>query len=131
VPAYLGQVAAELDRLVPPDFIRTYPADRIVRLPRQLEAVKFRLARARLDPEKDRAKAAQVEPWEEALARLEEEVAESGASAPNEERRRAVEELRRMVEEFKVSLFAPEIRTAFPISAIRLARKVKEIEGIV
>jgi hypothetical protein len=36
-----------------------------------------------------------------------------------------------MIEEFKISLFAPEIRTAFPISAVRLARKIKEIEAMV
>jgi hypothetical protein len=36
-----------------------------------------------------------------------------------------------MIEEFKISLFAPEVKTAFPISAVRLARKIKEIEAIV
>jgi hypothetical protein len=35
-----------------------------------------------------------------------------------------------MIEEFKLALFAPEIRTAHPISAVRLARKVKEIDGL-
>jgi hypothetical protein len=34
-----------------------------------------------------------------------------------------------MVEEFKVALFAPELRTAFPVSAQRLLRKQKEIES--
>jgi hypothetical protein len=34
-----------------------------------------------------------------------------------------------MVEEFKVSLFAPELKTAFPISPKRLALKIKEIEA--
>jgi ATP-dependent helicase HrpA len=34
-----------------------------------------------------------------------------------------------MIEEFKVSLFAPEIKTAFPVSAKRLAAKIKEIEA--
>lgn len=35
-----------------------------------------------------------------------------------------------MIEEFKVSLFAPEIKTAFPVSAKRLAARVKEIEAL-
>ena len=30
-----------------------------------------------------------------------------------------------------IALFAPEIRTVFPISAVRLARKIKEIEAMV
>jgi ATP-dependent helicase HrpA len=160
VPAYFGEITKDLDKLLPKDFIKVCPVDRIVRIPRQLEAMKIRLARARLDPEKDKAKAAQVEPYEQTLERLETELAasESGAvpaipgkqfSFPdygarpgsgrteirivssNLEKRRAVEELRRMVEEFKISLFAPEIKTAFPISAVRLSRKIKEIEALV
>ena len=46
------------------------------------------------------------------------------------EKKAAVEELRGMIEEFRVSLFAPEVKTAFPISAKRLALKIKEIEGM-
>jgi ATP-dependent helicase HrpA len=43
------------------------------------------------------------------------------------ERKKLVDEYRWMVEEFKVSLFAPELKTAFPISPKRLALKLKEI----
>jgi ATP-dependent helicase HrpA len=46
------------------------------------------------------------------------------------EKRAAVNELRWMIEEFKLALFAPEIKTAFPISAVRLARKIAEIDAI-
>ena len=132
VPAYFEDIERDLGRLLPADVLDVYPIDRIVRIPRQLEALKIRLARARIDPEKDKAKAAQVEPYEYTLDRLEEEVSEAGAARRTvpPEKRRAVEELRRMVEEFKISLFAPEIKTAFPISAVRLARKIKEIEDI-
>jgi len=34
-----------------------------------------------------------------------------------------------MVEEFKVSLFAPELKTAYPVSDKRLAEKIREIES--
>ena len=46
------------------------------------------------------------------------------------EKKAAVEELRVMIEEFRVSLFAPEVKTAFPISPKRLAVKIKEIEAM-
>ena len=46
------------------------------------------------------------------------------------EKRAAVDELRWMIEEFKLALFAPEIKTAFPISAVRLARKIAEIDAL-
>jgi len=123
VPAYYEQITRDLDVLVPPDFLEAYPVERLIRLPRYIEALKLRLERARIDPEKDRAKSAQVEPYASALERLQ--------GSPDPEKRRAVEDLRWMIEEFKVSLFAPEIKTAFPISAVRLARKIKEIEAMV
>jgi ATP-dependent helicase HrpA len=80
-----------------------------------------------------------VEPYALALERLEEELSTGEAdaflnAAPGTvpaDKRRAVDELRRMVEEFKISLFAPEIKTAFPISAVRLARKIKEIDELI
>jgi ATP-dependent helicase HrpA len=130
VPAYFDEITRDLDKLLPKDFLEACSIDRIVRIPRQLEAMKIRLARARIDPEKDKAKAAQVEPYENTLERLEEDISAPGPTVPPE-KRQAVEELRRMIEEFKISLFAPEIRTAFPISAVRLARKIKEIEAMV
>jgi ATP-dependent helicase HrpA len=156
-PAYIGQIKGDLEKLLPADFLDLYAIDRIVRIPRQLEAMKIRLSRARIDPEKDKTKAAQVEPYEHELERLEAELRDAGARtsylgtqysfpnyggapragkseisivSPNCDLRQAVDELRRMVEEFKISLFAPEIRTAFPISAVRLARKIQEIEAI-
>ena len=36
-----------------------------------------------------------------------------------------------MIEEFKVSIFAQELKTAFPISQKRLEQKIQEIERIV
>jgi ATP-dependent helicase HrpA len=42
----------------------------------------------------------------------------------------AITELRWMIEEFKLALFAPEIKTAFPVSAVRLARKIAEIDAM-
>jgi ATP-dependent helicase HrpA len=36
-----------------------------------------------------------------------------------------------MIEEYKVSLFAQELKTAFPISKKRLEKKRQEIERII
>jgi len=111
----------------------------------------IRLDRARIAPDKDKTKAAQIEPFEFELARFDSQlraetrsrVSDAGqsvsarvnsensiASPISEEKRAAVEELRWMIEEFKLALFAPEIKTAFPISAVRLARKIAEIEAL-
>jgi ATP-dependent helicase HrpA len=53
------------------------------------------------------------------------------STVASEEKLRALEEFRWMIEEYKVSVFAQEIKTAFPISRKRLEKKVQEIERIV
>ncbi|OGD28180.1 MAG: ATP-dependent RNA helicase HrpA [Candidatus Aminicenantes bacterium RBG_19FT_COMBO_65_30] len=134
-PEYLDAVAADLDRLVPKNFLEIYAVARLARIPRYLEGLKIRLERARIGPEKDKAKAAQLEPYAFELARLDAELNRikqgQGIASPNSENRPAVEELRWMIEEFKLALFAPEIKTAFPISAVRLAKKIREIDAII
>ncbi len=70
-PEYLDAIAADLDRLVPKDFLAIYDIARLVRIPRYLEGLAVRLERARIAPEKDKAKAAQLEPYAFELARLE------------------------------------------------------------
>ncbi len=170
-PEYLDAVAADLDRLVPKDFLTVYSIARLGRIPRYLEGLMIRLERARLAPEKDKAKVAQLEPYVFELSRLDAAVKSgiksgtqyqfpnSGSDRPpspasrkeghgiappagtgdshfrcvspiSEEKRAAVDELRWMIEEFKLGLFAPEIKTAFPISAVRLARKIAEIDAM-
>jgi len=157
-PEYLDAIAADLDRLVPKDFLERYAIARLVRIPRYLEGLQIRLERARIAPDKDKAKAAQIEPYAFELSRL---VSKMGTpaiigadrkvtvasnrprppSASSSQERghiqyvspslpAAVDELRWMIEEFKLALFAPEIKTAFPISAVRLARKIAEIEAL-
>jgi len=93
-------------------------------LPRRLDALKIRAERAKYDPEKDRKKVEQVEPY--ALERI----VKRFDRDTSPEKKAAVEELRGMIEEFRMSLFAPEVKTAFPIFAKRLALKIKEIEAM-
>ena len=49
----------------------------------------------------------------------------------SKEKTEALEAFRWMVEEFKVSLFAQELKTPFPVSAKRLEAKKKGIERMV
>ncbi len=123
LPALLRE---ELARLVPEDFLAAYPSDFLARLPRMVQALGLRAERVRLSAEKDRAKAAQVEPFlaeQERLARL-------ARKKPGPEKEKLLFEFRWMIEEFKISLFAPEIKTAFPVSAKRLAARAREIEAL-
>jgi ATP-dependent RNA helicase HrpA len=91
-----------------------------------LRALEVRAERGKNDPDKDRKKAAEVRPFLEAQRRLE----EGTRAGISPEKKKAIEEFRWMIEEFKVSLFAPELKTPFPVSAKRLAAKVKEIDAM-
>jgi len=114
----------ELEKLVPRNFLETYPLEFLNRLPRMIEALRRRAERARLSAEKDRAKSSQVEPfWADY-----EYLKKMGSRTPTPEKDRLLQELRWMIEEFKISVFAPEIKTAFPVSAKRLATRIKEIK---
>jgi ATP-dependent helicase HrpA len=123
VAAMCASIRAELERLVPADFPVRVGIDRLSHLARYVEALGLRAERAKNDPEKDKHKAAQAEVYVQALAKVRKEL-DPDASP---EKRQAVEDFRWMVEEFKVSLFAPELKTAVPVSPQRLTRRLKEI----
>ena len=127
----LGTVAAavpvtnrsttELNQLLPANFLEIVPYVQLPQLPRYLKALLTRMERATLNPVKDQERARQLAPFAEALQKF-------TATVPSSpESRQALNEYRWMVEEFKVSLFAQELGTAFPISAKRLEEQLKKI----
>jgi ATP-dependent helicase HrpA len=126
LPSVWQDIRDELDDLVPKDFLESYSLEKLSQIPRFLDALGLRVERAKNSPDKDRSKAEQVKPFVAALAKLEKLASKIGSP----EMKAGIEELRGMIEEFKVSLFAPEIKTAFPVSAKRLAAKIKDIESL-
>jgi ATP-dependent helicase HrpA len=112
----------QLNKIVPPDFLTTLPAGFLASIPRYLKALRLRIERAHVSPAKDQAKAAQLTKHEERLGRC------LSLAAPNEECSRFISEYREMLEEFKVSLFAQELKTAYPVSGKRLDKKWRDIE---
>jgi ATP-dependent helicase HrpA len=124
--AFSAEIETELARLVPRDFLERYNLERLGHLPRYLKALELRLERAKQELEKDRLKAAQAEIYVRALEKL--EAAAPGKTSP--EKRAAIEEFRWLVEEFKVSLFAPELRTAVSVSPQRLQTKLRQIADL-
>ncbi|MDE3073311.1 MAG: ATP-dependent RNA helicase HrpA [Pseudomonadota bacterium] len=100
----------QLDALLTPGFLRELPPARLAQLPRYLKAMRLRGERLRQDPAKDQQRMLQVLPyWREYLKHR------AAGSA-------GLDELRWLIEEWRVSLFAQELRTAEPVSAKRLAR---------
>ncbi len=120
-PRQSDPVACELEALLPRDFLETIPFERLPQLPRYLKALLTRAERAALNPLKDRQRAQQAAPYLQALHRLQ------AAPPKSQAARQCLEDFRWMIEEFKVSLFAQELGTAFPISAKRLDQQLERI----
>ena len=96
-------------------------------LPRYLKAVEMRAERGSYDMEKEQKKAAAVAPFTEALRRNIKDL----SPRTSLEKRETLEEFFWMVEEFKVSLFAQELKTPFPVSVKRLEKKLRELERMI
>jgi ATP-dependent helicase HrpA len=112
----IHDVRGQRDRLVYPGFLAATPWERLEHVPRYLRGYALRLQKYRAAGERDARHAQAV----------------AGLWAQYETRREAdraaglrdgkLEEFRWLVEELRVSLFAQELRTPFPVSAKRLQK---------
>jgi ATP-dependent helicase HrpA len=114
-----GPLAEELAHLASRNFLARFPYERLADLQRYLKALLLRAERAALNPVKDQERQRQLAPYVQALKQLE-------AQPPRTaEARRQLDAYRWMVEEYKVSLFAQEVGTAFPVSPQRLNQQLE------
>jgi len=112
--AVVDDVTSQLAHLVPADLWAVVPLPRIQHVLRYLRALVVRLQRQAVDPQKDAAKAAPILPlWQTYVARRA-ELAAKGRSA------RELDELASLFEELRVQVFAPELKTAGPVSLARV-----------
>ncbi|MCE3285979.1 MAG: ATP-dependent helicase HrpA, partial [Steroidobacteraceae bacterium] len=106
-------VNRQVEALFAPGWVRRTPEAWWPQLPKYVRAIVRRLDRARGDVERDRRLQSQVGKYDAELWRLE---ASTVADIEATERER----LRWMVEEFRLSLFAQDLKTLQPVSARRL-----------
>jgi ATP-dependent helicase HrpA len=123
----LTQISAELQGLVPPDFLERYAMERLENIPRYLKALEIRAERGAYNPDKDREKGALLTPFKTALRNNLSSITGEASS----KKRRIFEELFWMLEEYKVSVFAQELKTSIPVSPKRLDEKMRELERMV
>jgi ATP-dependent helicase HrpA len=108
----------QLQELLTPGFLRDLPLARLAQFPRYLRAMRLRAEKLRQDPARDQARLLQVLPyWREWLN------AKAGG-APRE----ALDTLRWLIEEWRVSQFAQELGTAQAVSPKRLARAIEVLK---
>ncbi|MGN0854275.1 MAG: ATP-dependent RNA helicase HrpA [Kiritimatiellia bacterium] len=117
VPETLDAIETQLAWLFYPGFVRTAPYAQLKQYPRYLRALALRIDRARVNPASDRAKEARFAPfWDQyydAVVKKDTQIV----------RRAALTEYRWLLEEYRVSLFAQEVKTAIPVSPKRLEIK--------
>jgi ATP-dependent helicase HrpA len=121
---FLETIRADLERLVPPDFLLKHETERLCHIVRYLKALVIRTDRGLLHLEKVLLKSKEIEPFNEFL----QETLKHMTPGSSAEKRHAIEAFRWMIEEYKVSLFAQELKTPYPISRKRLEEKKREIE---
>jgi len=108
----------QLDALVHPGFVRNVEKERLSHFPRYLKAMRLRAERLRQDAARDQAKMLAVRVYWSEYLKL---AATRGSVDP------ALSELRWLIEELRVSLFAQELKTAEPVSPKRLGRLIEDL----
>jgi ATP-dependent helicase HrpA len=113
-PQPAAEVRAQLARLVFRGFLSATPWDRLHDLPRYFKAARLRLDKYADDPERDRRHAGSIaELWR----RYEERAAKQRRAGTTDPR---LEDFRWRIEELRVSLYAQELKTPYPVSYKRL-----------
>ena len=107
-------LAGDLAALLPTDFIAAMPFPQLAHLSRYLNAMKLRADRWMQNQARDAERAKRLAPYVKAVATL---PPETGGTE-------AAERYRWLVEEYRVSLFAQELGTAEPVSAVKLDREL-------
>jgi len=103
-------ITAQLGFLIYPGFVADTPAEYLRQYPRYLEAMRVRVDRLYLKAAKDTERMEQVLPHQKRWNAKREEFADLPEFA----------RYRWMLEEFRISVFAQKVGTAYPISAKRL-----------
>ncbi len=112
-------VRAQLAALLTPGFLIRTPWRWLRCYPRYLRAATLRLERLRGGGEgKDLAKQREVVAWARRYGERAAVLAAKGTTSP------ALDELRWLIEEYRVSLFAQELRTSVPVSPKRLESQI-------
>lgn len=121
--AFLNDTQTELQHLVAIDFPELYSFERMKELPRYLKALAFRAERGSLNLASARTKIESVAVYSRRLEEFQKNI-QPGIS---EEKNKLLDDFHWMIEEYKVSLFAQELKTPYPVSPKKLDRLIKEI----
>jgi ATP-dependent helicase HrpA len=114
----VADVSSQLKTLLPLDFIESVPRPSLDYLQRYLKAIVRRLERLPVNAKRDAELAAKVKPFTAGLQGLMAQL--TRPTVPPE-----LAQLRWMIEEYRVSLFAQELKTMMKVSDKRLAEQLE------
>ena len=110
-------ITAQLELLMRPELVDQIELERLEHYPRYLRAAQTRLSRAITDPRKDADKLAPLVPLYNAYLEKQKR-ARDPAAARN---------IYFDFEELRVAIFAPELKPAYPVSAVAIARSLETL----
>lgn len=113
---FLGLLRKDLEAIVPENFLTVYHYDRLKSLQRYVAAIRIRAERGVVDTTRDQKKYREVGKYVSKLNTM----LDSLTVESSTEKADAVEAFYWMIEEYKVSLFAQELKTPVKISPKRL-----------
>ncbi|MEQ6437056.1 ATP-dependent RNA helicase HrpA [Comamonas sp. w2-DMI] len=119
-PEATRDAGEQLQKLMPRNFVAVAPWAQLGHYARYLKAITTRLDKYRADPARDAAKLKELQPLEQRYWRL---VAERKGQVDAR-----MQEYRWMLEELRVSFFAQELRTPYPVSAKRLDKVWQQLQ---
>ncbi|MDO6447306.1 ATP-dependent RNA helicase HrpA [Colwellia sp. 1_MG-2023] len=115
-----GDVKQHLQKLIYKGFITQAGYQRMADIERYLKAIQRRLEKLPIDPNQDRLKMIEAEKVEQQFLQVQAKVKQDLAVLAE------INEVQWMIEELKVSLFAQNLKTPYPISVKRITNHLKE-----
>ncbi len=117
----MSDIQDQLNNLLHKNFVLETHADNLKNFSRYLKAIDKRLEKIQSNPERDRKARIEISTlWGEYTKRAQ-------TLSKNNQHSEQLEQYRWMLEEYRISLFAQEIKTLMPISAKRLKKAWNEI----
>lgn len=119
----LSDIKAQINNLIYRGFVTATGAARLADVERYLHAIERRLEKLMVDPHRDRAQMLKVEnvqrAWQQLLNKL----------PPQRKNENKIQAIRWMIEELRVSYFAQQLGTLYPISDKRILQTIEQMAG--
>lgn len=114
----IANIKEQLDGMIFKNFIREIPYKQLLHYPRYLKAIQKRLEKLENNPTRDRQLSQEINLYLQLFSPSKSKAADMGAE---------LEKYRWMLEEYRVSLFSQELKTAYPVSKKRLDDQWKKV----